>query len=132
MHMSGCTILLLQRLRDLDYPAHHDPLNRKFECLFFFFFFFFILVFCCFFFKVKVQTIQEKKTRDDKTLIRVSVPLLVGVVGGLLSLIALALLDICIHCIRCLYKHLVISQRKKAPYFSAFHWSPDCSLVSTG
>ena len=75
----------------------------NFKVFFFFFFFFFC------FSKVKVQTIQEKKTRDDKTLIRVSVPLLVGVVGGLLSLIALALLDICILCIRCLYIFVLLS-----------------------
>ena len=31
-----------------------------------------------------------------------------------------------------LTKHLVIGQRQKAPYFSAFQWSPHCSLVSTG
>ena len=29
-----------------------------------------------------------------------------------------------------LMKHLVIGQRQKAPNFSAFHWSPHCSLVS--
>ena len=29
-------------------------------------------------------------------------------------------------------KHLVIGQRQKAPYFSAFHWSPHGSLVSIG
>ena len=29
-------------------------------------------------------------------------------------------------------KHLVIGQRLKTPYFSAFHWSPRGSLVSTG
>ena len=29
-------------------------------------------------------------------------------------------------------KHLVIGQRQKAPNFSAFHWSPHGSLVSTG
>ena len=29
-----------------------------------------------------------------------------------------------------LMKHLVIGQRQKAPYFSAFHWSPQASLVS--
>ena len=29
-------------------------------------------------------------------------------------------------------KHLVISQRLKAPKFSAFHWSPHSSLVSIG
>ena len=28
-----------------------------------------------------------------------------------------------------LMKHLVIGQCKKAPYFSAFHWSPHGSLV---
>ena len=31
-----------------------------------------------------------------------------------------------------LMKHLVIGQRKKAPYFSAFHWSSHGSLVSIG
>ena len=31
-----------------------------------------------------------------------------------------------------LMKHLVIGQRQKAPDFSAFHWSPHGSLVSTG
>ena len=31
-----------------------------------------------------------------------------------------------------LMKHLVISQRQKAPNFSAFHWSPHGSLVSIG
>ena len=31
-----------------------------------------------------------------------------------------------------LMKHLVIGQREKAPYFSAFHWSPHSSLVSIG
>ena len=31
-----------------------------------------------------------------------------------------------------LMKHLVIGQRKKAPNFSAFHWSPHGSLVSIG
>ena len=31
-----------------------------------------------------------------------------------------------------LRKHLVIGQRKKAPNFSAFHWSPHSSLVSIG
>ena len=31
-----------------------------------------------------------------------------------------------------LMKHLVIGQRQKAPNFSAFHWSPHCSLVSIG
>ena len=31
-----------------------------------------------------------------------------------------------------LMKHLVIGQRQKAPYFSAFHWSPHGSLVSIG
>ena len=31
-----------------------------------------------------------------------------------------------------LMKHLVIGQRKKAPNFSAFHWSPQGSLVSIG
>ena len=31
-----------------------------------------------------------------------------------------------------LMKHLVIGQRKKAPNFSAFHWSPHDSLVSIG
>ena len=31
-----------------------------------------------------------------------------------------------------LMKHLVIGQRQKAPNFSAFHWSPRDSLVSTG
>ena len=31
-----------------------------------------------------------------------------------------------------LMKHLVIGQRLKAPNFSAFHWSPRGSLVSTG
>ena len=31
-----------------------------------------------------------------------------------------------------LMKHLVIGQRQKAPYFSAFHWSPHDSLVSIG
>ena len=31
-----------------------------------------------------------------------------------------------------LRKHLVIGQRKKAPNFSAFHWSPHRSLVSIG
>ena len=30
-----------------------------------------------------------------------------------------------------LMKHLVIGQHRKAPNFSAFHWSPHCSLVST-
>ena len=29
-------------------------------------------------------------------------------------------------------KHLVIGQRQKAPNFSAFHWSPHGSLVSSG
>ena len=29
-------------------------------------------------------------------------------------------------------EHLVIGQRQKATNFSAFHWSPHCSLVSTG
>ena len=29
-------------------------------------------------------------------------------------------------------RHLVIGQRQKAPYFSAFHWSPPGSLVPTG
>ena len=29
-------------------------------------------------------------------------------------------------------KHLVIGQRQKAPYFSAFHWSPHSSLVPIG
>ena len=31
-----------------------------------------------------------------------------------------------------LMKHLVIGQRRKAPNFSAFHWSPHGSLVSIG
>ena len=31
-----------------------------------------------------------------------------------------------------LMKHLVIGQRLKSPNFSAFHWSPRCSLVSIG
>ena len=31
-----------------------------------------------------------------------------------------------------LMKHLVIGQHHKAPNFSAFHWSPHCSLVSFG
>ena len=31
-----------------------------------------------------------------------------------------------------LTKHLVISQRHKAPNFSVFHWSPQGSLVSIG
>ena len=31
-----------------------------------------------------------------------------------------------------LMKHLVISQRQKAPNFSVFHWSPHGSLVSVG
>ena len=31
-----------------------------------------------------------------------------------------------------LIEHLVIGQRQKAPNFSAFHWSPHGSLVSTG
>ena len=31
-----------------------------------------------------------------------------------------------------LMKHLVIGQRQKASNFSAFHWSPHCSLVSIG
>ena len=31
-----------------------------------------------------------------------------------------------------LMKHLVIGQRPKTPYFSAFHWSPRGSLVSIG
>ena len=31
-----------------------------------------------------------------------------------------------------LMKHLVIGQRQKAPDFSAFHWSPQGSLVSIG
>ena len=31
-----------------------------------------------------------------------------------------------------LMKHLLIGQRQKAPNFSAFHWSPHGSLVSTG
>ena len=31
-----------------------------------------------------------------------------------------------------LMKHLVIGQRQKAPYFSAFHWSLHGSLVSIG
>ena len=31
-----------------------------------------------------------------------------------------------------LMKHLVISQRQKAPNFLAFHWSPEGSLVSIG
>ena len=31
-----------------------------------------------------------------------------------------------------LMKHLVIGQRLKTPNFSAFHWSPDGSLVSIG
>ena len=30
-----------------------------------------------------------------------------------------------------LMKHQVIGQRQKAPNFSAFHWSPHGSLVST-
>ena len=30
-----------------------------------------------------------------------------------------------------LMKHLVIGQRQTAPNFSAFHWSPHGSLVST-
>ena len=31
-----------------------------------------------------------------------------------------------------LMKHLVIGQRKKAPNFAAFHWSPHSSLVPIG
>ena len=31
-----------------------------------------------------------------------------------------------------LLKHLVIGQRQKAPNFSAFHWSPQGSLISIG
>ena len=31
-----------------------------------------------------------------------------------------------------LMKHLIIGQRQKTPNFSAFHWSPDGSLVSIG
>ena len=31
-----------------------------------------------------------------------------------------------------LKKHIVICQRKKASYFSAFHWSPHGSLVFIG
>ena len=31
-----------------------------------------------------------------------------------------------------LMKHLVVGQCKKAPNFSAFHWSPHGSLVSIG
>ena len=31
-----------------------------------------------------------------------------------------------------LIKHLVIGQRQKAPNFSAFHWSPQGSLISIG
>ena len=31
-----------------------------------------------------------------------------------------------------LMKHLFIGQRQKAPYFSAFHWSPHGSLISIG
>ena len=31
-----------------------------------------------------------------------------------------------------LMRHLVIGQRQKAPNFSAFHWSPQDSLVSIG
>ena len=31
-----------------------------------------------------------------------------------------------------LMKHLVIGQRQKASYFSAFHWSPHGSLISIG
>ena len=31
-----------------------------------------------------------------------------------------------------LMKHLAIGQRKKAPNFSVFHWSPHDSLVSIG
>ena len=31
-----------------------------------------------------------------------------------------------------LMKHLVVGQRQKAPHFSAFHWSLQSSLVSTG
>ena len=31
-----------------------------------------------------------------------------------------------------LMKHLVTGQRQKAPYFSAFNWSPQGSLVSIG
>ena len=31
-----------------------------------------------------------------------------------------------------LMKHLVIGQCQRAPYFSAFHWSPYDSLVSIG
>ena len=31
-----------------------------------------------------------------------------------------------------LMEHLVIVQRQKAPNFSAFHWSPNGSLVSIG
>ena len=31
-----------------------------------------------------------------------------------------------------LMKHRVIGQGQKAPYFSAFHWSPHGSLVSIG
>ena len=34
--------------------------------------------------------------------------------------------------IQLLMKHLVIGQSQKAPYFSAFHWSPHGSLVSIG
>ena len=29
-------------------------------------------------------------------------------------------------------RHLVIGQHQRAPYFSAFHWSPHGSLVSIG
>ena len=29
-----------------------------------------------------------------------------------------------------LVKHLVSGQRQKAPNFSAFHWSPNCRMVS--
>ena len=31
-----------------------------------------------------------------------------------------------------LMKHLVIGQHQKAPNFSAFHWSPQGSIVSIG
>ena len=31
-----------------------------------------------------------------------------------------------------LMKHVVIGQHRKAPNFSAFHWSPLCRMVSIG
>ena len=31
-----------------------------------------------------------------------------------------------------LMKHLVVGERQKAPNFTAFHWSPHGSLISTG